>query len=123
MTGLVDLYWVDLGSTLDGGLARRERFMSAALFFEFNGVSAREYRAVNRLLELDPNTGDGAWPVGLRSHTGAANDDGFVVFEVWDSQEAQADWMATRLGPALGQVGLPEPKRVQWLSVVGHYNA
>jgi len=96
--------------------------MSVALFFEFTGVSARDYRAVNKLLELDPNTGDGAWPVGLRCHTGGASDEAFFVFEVWDSQEAQADWMESRLGPALGRVGLPEPKRVQWLSVAGHYS-
>jgi len=29
--------------------------------------------------------------------------------------------MAARLGPALGQAGLREPTRVEWLSVAGHY--
>ena len=101
---------------------RRERPMSDALFFEFTGVSADDYKSVNAILGLDPATGDGAWPAGLRSHTGAAGPGGgFIVFEVWDSQESQAAWMASRLGPALGKAGVPEPKRVQWLSVVGHY--
>ncbi len=97
--------------------------MPEALLFEFAGVSAHDYRAVNHKLGLDPNTGDGAWPVGLLSHTGASTDGGFLVFEVWESQEVQVDWMTSRLGPALVQVGLPEPTRVQWSSVAGHYTA
>ena len=57
-------------------------------------------------------------------HTGVAGPDGgFVVFEVWESQQAETDWMTSRLGPALGRACLPEPKRVQWLTVVGHCTA
>ncbi len=78
--------------------------MSDALVFEFSGVSAHDYGAVNAILGLDPTTGDGLWPAGLLSHTGAAGSDGgFVVFEVWESQESQAAWMASRLGPALSK--------------------
>jgi hypothetical protein len=43
------------------------------------------------------------------------------VVEVWESQEAQAAFMA-RLGPALGEVGLPEPARMQWQTLLGRYN-
>ena len=51
-----------------------------------------------------------------------AGDDGtLVLFEVWQSQEAQTAWMASRLGPALVQAGIPEPQRVKWLTVVGQY--
>ena len=97
--------------------------MSEALFFEFAGVSVDDYNAVNAILGLDPATGGGDWPAGLLSHTGAAGTGGgFIVFEVWDSQESQAAFMASRLGPALGQSGVPEPTRVEWLSVVGHYS-
>jgi hypothetical protein len=97
--------------------------MSDALLYEFTGVSADDYKAVNAILGLDPTTGGGDWPVGLLSHTGAAGTGGgFIVFEVWDSQESQAAFMASRLGPALGQSGVPEPTRVEWLSVVGHYS-
>jgi hypothetical protein len=71
--------------------------MSDALFFEFSGVSAHDYKAVNAILGLDPAAGDGLWPAGMLSHTGAAAPDGgFVVFEVWASQESQAAWMASR---------------------------
>jgi hypothetical protein len=100
----------------------RKRLMPEALFFEFTGVSADDYQTVNAILELNPSTGDGAWPLGLLTHTGAAGDDGsFVVFEVWESQDAQSAWMTTRLGPALIQAGIPEPQRVKWFTVAGHY--
>jgi hypothetical protein len=98
--------------------------MPVALFYEFSGVSADDYNAVNAILELDPATGDGDWPAGLVSHTGAAGaDGGFIVFEVWDTQQSQQTWMTSRLGPALGRAGVREPTRVEWLSVVGHYRS
>jgi len=31
--------------------------------------------------------------------------------------------MASRLGPALDKVGLPEPTRVEWLSVLGEHSS
>ena len=96
--------------------------MSDALVLEFQGVTADQYRAVNAVLGLDPVTGEGDWPAGLLSHTGATGAAGeLIVFEVWDSQESQGTFMASRLGPALGQVGLPEPSRMQWMTVLGNH--
>jgi hypothetical protein len=95
--------------------------MSDALVLEFSGVSAAQYREVNAVLGIDPDTGEGEWPDGLTCHTGAVSASGFLVFEVWDSQAAQATFMKSRLGPALGQVGVPEPARAEWLSVEGHH--
>ncbi len=86
--------------------------MSDALFFEFTGVSAHDYRAVNAILGLDPATGDGLWPAGMRSHTGAAD---LTVA----SSSSRCGRRKSRKPP-----GWPRgPKRVQWLSVVGHYSA
>jgi len=96
--------------------------MSEALVLEFSGVTADDYRAVNGHLGVDAATGAGDWPAGLLSHTGAEHADGLLVFEVWESQDAQGAFMAARLGPALGQAGLPAPSRVQWLTVLGHTN-
>jgi hypothetical protein len=94
-----------------------------AVVFEFtSGVTPDDYRAVNEILGLDPVTGTGDWPAGLLSHTGASSaGGGFMVFEVWESQQAQAAWMASHLGPALGQAGVAEPSRLEWLSVTGHH--
>jgi hypothetical protein len=96
--------------------------MSDALLLEFGGVSAAQYREVNATLGIDPDTGEGDWPDGLTSHTGAAGAGGLVVFEVWVSREAQEAFMGSRLGPALGQAGLPAPERAEWFSVEGHHD-
>ena len=97
--------------------------MSHALTLEFTGATADDYQAVNAILGIDPQTGEGDWPAGMLSHTGAAGDGGTIlVFEVWDSPESQGSFMASRLGPALDKVGLPEPTRVEWLSVRGEHH-
>jgi len=96
--------------------------MSEVLILEFADGTADQYRAVNKLLGVDAATGEGDWPGPLQSHLGAFGDAGLVVVEVWESQEAQAAFMA-RLGPALGEAGVSQPTRTQWLSLLGHYNA
>jgi hypothetical protein len=96
--------------------------MSEALLLEFNGGTADQYNQVNANLGIDPTTGEGDWPAGLLSHTGATDSSGnLLVFEVWDSRDSQASFMDSRLGPALGKAGVPEPSRVEWMSVLGHH--
>lgn len=96
--------------------------MSDALILEFKGVNADQYNAVNKLLGLDQNTGEGSSPAGLISHTGATTAGGdLVVFEVWESQESQAAFMGSALAAALGQVGVPAPTRVEWLRLEGYH--
>ena len=94
--------------------------MSDALLLEFSGVSADKYAEVNGILGLDPDSGTGDWPDGMVSHTGASSGDGVLVFEVWESRDAQEAFMSSRRGPALEQAGLPAPQRIEWFSVLGH---
>jgi hypothetical protein len=96
--------------------------MAEALLLEFDGVGADQYDEVNALLGIDPKTGEGDWPDGLLDHTGCYGDK-LVVFEVWESQSAQAEFMESRLGPALGKAGLPEPSRAEWMPVKGRHTA
>ena len=96
--------------------------MPDALILEFSGVTQEQYDSVNTALGIDPTTGIGDWPSGLISHTGAVAGDGsLLVFELWESQAVQQEFMASRLGPALGQVGVPDPTRAEWRDVVGHH--
>jgi len=98
--------------------------MSDALILEFAGTTPDQYQGVNTLLGIDSATGEGDWPDGLISHTGTATAaGGLLVFEVWDSQETQATFMASRLGPALHEAGLPEPSRVEWLTLIRHHTS
>jgi hypothetical protein len=96
--------------------------MPEAVILEFSGVGTEEYGAVNAVLGIDYKTGEGDWPDGLLSHTGATTDSGgLLVFEVWDTKASQEAFMASRLGPALGQNNMPAPARLEWLSVEGHH--
>ena len=96
--------------------------MSEVLILEFADATAAQYEGVNKVLGIDMASGEGEWPAGLQSHTGAFGDAGLVVVEVWESQDAQATFMA-RLGPALAEVGVPQPTRTEWRSLLGRYNA
>ena len=90
--------------------------MAVGLILKFpTGVSEQEYDAVNTKLGWNPKTDEGARPNGLQSDSAGASDQGWVVSEIWDSKEAQGDFMESRLGPALAD--MPEPK-ILWFDVV-----
>ena len=97
--------------------------MSEAIILEFRDASPDLYDAVNKILGLDPTSGSGDWPDGMVSHAGAEHPDGngLTVFEIWESREAQDAFMTSRLGPALGQAGVPEPTRVEWMPLRGYH--
>ena len=78
------------------------------------------YPKVNEVLGLDPGSGSGDWPSGLRSHVGGGGDGSVEPVEVWETRADQEAWMATKLGPALAQVGVPAPKCMEWLDLLGH---
>jgi hypothetical protein len=96
--------------------------MASALILEFEGVTTKEYDAVNKELGLDPKTGEGDWPDGLVSHSAGLNENGHVVvIEVWDTPEHQARFMEERLGEALGKGGVTgPPSSVTWIELVSH---
>ena len=56
------------------------------------------------LLGIDMGSGEGEWPPGLLVHTAGATENGWAVFEVWESQEAQERFMNERLAPALAEM-------------------
>jgi hypothetical protein len=96
--------------------------MAEAIIWEFDGVDRADYDAVNEKLGIDPAAGTG-WPDGLMTHVGAAKPGGLVVFEVWESREAQERFLSERLRPALDAAGVTTPPtRVEWLEVAGYVN-
>jgi hypothetical protein len=96
--------------------------MAYGILLEFDGsVGKTQYDAVNEKLGIDmAKHGAGQWPDGLISHAGGTIADGFIVFEVWESKAKQEAFMAGPLGNALGEVGLPQPRKVTEVDVVGH---
>lgn len=96
--------------------------MAQGLILEFDGVGHEQYEAVNGRLGIDPESGQGDWPAGLLFHAGGAKPGGWVVFEVWESQRAQEDFMHGRLGRALQEGGISDPPaRVEWLELAAHH--
>jgi hypothetical protein len=92
--------------------------MAEGLILEFDGVGRSQYEAVNEKLGIDPETGEGEWPAGVQFHAGGAKPGGWVVFEVWESRQAQQEFMNNRLGRALQEGGISEPpSRVEWLDL------
>jgi hypothetical protein len=94
--------------------------MPDAIIWEFDGVGRDDYEAVNEKLGIDPE-GGGGWPEGLIHHTGAEKPGGLVVFEVWESKDAQERFLNERLRPALEAANVTTPPtRVEWLTVTAH---
>ena len=86
--------------------------MAYALTLVFDGVTEEQYWAVNDKLGISRD-GAGDWPAGMIIHAGGpTGDNGWLVSEIWDSRSSHESFMATRLGPALGAVGVPEPVQV-----------
>ncbi len=98
--------------------------MAYGILLEFDdSVGKKQYDAVNEQLGLDWANGTGDWPDGLITHAGGTVSDGFIVYEVWESKAKQEAFMAGRLGAALGAVGLPQPRKVTEVDVVGHHTS
>jgi hypothetical protein len=86
--------------------------MAYGIVLVFDNVTADQYWAVNDKLGIQAD-GTGDWPAGIRSHTGGPTEGGgWVVSEVWDSKADQEAFMGSRLGAALGAVGVPAPSQV-----------
>ena len=97
--------------------------MAELLMLDFDGVDEATYLKINAELGLNAQTGAGDWPAGLISHTAGVSDNGHgYVIEVWESQQAQADFMNSRLGAAMAAGGMTAAPQVTWARVVGHQN-
>lgn len=97
--------------------------MAEALILEFDGFGADTYERVNNELGIEMETGEGNWPEGLVSHTGAAKDSGFVVFEIWRSKADQERFMEERLAAALQAGGVEAPpSRIEWLGLAASHH-
>jgi hypothetical protein len=85
--------------------------MAYGIVLAFDGVGADQYWAVNEKLGVSRD-GTGDWPAEMVSHVAGPTATGWVVCEVWNSKADQESFMASRLGAALGAVGLPAPSQV-----------
>jgi len=101
----------------------RWRDMAVIFVLEFEGFGADAYDRVNQGLGINMDSGEGDWPPGLHTHlAGPTEGGGWIVVEVWESQEDQDEFMKTRLGPALHKAGVTgAPKRAEWSKPRAHH--
>ena len=85
--------------------------MAYAVVLVFEGVTEDDYWTVNSNLGIGRD-GNGEYPPGLIVHAGAPTTGGWMVTEIWDSKDSQEAFMASRLGAALQQAGMPAPAQV-----------
>ncbi len=85
--------------------------MAYAITLVFENVNEDQYWAVNERLGIGRD-GKGDYPKGLTLHAGGPTPTGWVVMEVWESKDAQEQFMASRLGAALGAAGVAAPAQV-----------
>jgi hypothetical protein len=97
--------------------------MAIGFVIQFSGVGISNYDDVMTNLGLESPGATGAkndWPDGIISHLAGATERGLCVVDVWESQEKFDSFMHSRLGPALGNAGMPEPQ-VTAFEVYNHH--
>ena len=95
--------------------------MADGLILEFDGFGVEKYKEVTAALGIDVESGEGA-PEGQLFHAAGGKEGGWVVLEVWRSQEDQKRFMDQRLGKAMQECGITgPPSRMEWLDLAAYY--
>ena len=81
--------------------------MAMGQVLQFPGGTMALYDAVTEELGIK---GDQGWPDGVITHSAGSTDDGFIVIESWESEDAWNKFFESRLQPAFEKVGgVPQP--------------
>jgi hypothetical protein len=79
--------------------------MAVLMIMEAPGATPEEYARTNEIMGIG---GDEDAPDGLIQHIAAFDDQGLLVADVWESQEAVGRFYEERLGAALKEAGIAE---------------
>lgn len=74
--------------------------MAIGLRIKFDGGTQEQYDAVHGNMNVD-----GDPPAGLIFHSAGPIDGGWGVIDFWESRDAFDSFMASRLQPAVGELG------------------
>jgi hypothetical protein len=80
--------------------------MSIVIVLEIPGATTDQYDRVNELMGFTARITS---PTGLISHVCAVTDEGLLICDVWRSQEELDDFVQSRVGPAMQEIGAREP--------------
>ena len=78
--------------------------MSVLMLLEMPGATIDQYEQVNEAMGI---SGTADAPEGLVEHVVGVADDGLIVADVWESEEALGRFVERQLRPALEKAGVP----------------
>lgn len=89
--------------------------MAVGMLLSGEAVTADFYRQVTEEMFGNFPMREDQSPDGLLLHTAGQGDDGFYVYDVWESKEHFERFVQSKLGPAIGRLdagggGRPEPQ-------------
>jgi hypothetical protein len=80
--------------------------MSILMVAEFHGTTTDDYDELNRALGIDSDHP----PEGLISHVAGPTDDGLLIVDTWESEDALDRFFEERVGPGMQQAGIAPPQ-------------
>ena len=76
--------------------------MAILVVVELHGTTTDDYDELNRALGIDPDHP----PEGLTSHVAGPADDGLLIVDTWESEDALNRFFEERVGPGMEQAGI-----------------
>jgi hypothetical protein len=79
--------------------------MAVGMLLAGEGITAESYKQLTEAMFGSYPMGEDKAPDGLIMHTAGASDQGWYVYDVWDSREDFERFVAAQLGPAIAATG------------------
>ncbi len=83
--------------------------MAILMVLDLHGATTDDYDRLNQTMGVDPDH----LPEGLLSHAVGPFEDGLLIVDTWESQEALDKFFEERIGPGMQEAGVearPEPR-------------
>jgi hypothetical protein len=84
--------------------------MAVGMLLAGEAVTADSYRQVTEQMFGNFPMREDQSPEGLILHTSGQSEQGFYVYDIWESKEHFERFVQSKLGPALGELGGDAPR-------------
>ena len=90
--------------------------MAQIMKMRWEGVTPEQYDALRPIARWETEP-----PDGLHFHVAWFRDGGIVVMDVWESSAHFDDFMQSRLGPAIAQIGVEGQPEMKWMDAYAFF--
>lgn len=80
--------------------------MAVLVILDLPGATTEQYEKVNEILGV---LGESDAPEGLISHAAGVTDEGLLIVDLWESEQAAAAFFARGIGETMAAAGAPAP--------------